>query len=82
MEKKRYCFPAKAFLNGAGVLRGAGAFADEVARLQADPATRSLSAIYDAVFLPLKIFFVLIVVAIGLAAGRSGATASTSTTAT
>ena len=44
-------------------------FADAVARLQADPAQRSLSAVYDAVFLPLKIFFVLIVVAIGIAAG-------------
>ena len=44
------------------------AFAAAVLELQQDPATRSISATYDAlVFLPLKVFFVLIVVAIGIA---------------
>jgi hypothetical protein len=41
-------------------------FADAVARLQADPAQRSLTARIETYFLHVKIFFVLIVVAIGL----------------
>ena len=42
-------------------------FTEAVGRLHANPATRSLSAQIDAwLFLPLKVFFVLIVVAIGL----------------
>jgi hypothetical protein len=66
MDKERYCFPAAARLKGAACCDVQKRFADEVSRLQADPAQRSLSATYDAVFLPLKIFFVLIVVAIGV----------------
>ena len=42
-------------------------FGDTVARLQADPTQRSLSGSLDALlFLPLKIFFVLIVLAIAI----------------
>ena len=67
MEKERFCFPANARLKGQACCEVQKRFADEVARLQADPAQRSLSGVYDAqVFLPLKIFFVLIVVAIGI----------------
>jgi hypothetical protein len=66
MDKERYCFPADARLKGSACCEAQQRFADEVARLQADPSQRSLSATYDAVFLPLKIFFVLIVIAIGL----------------
>ena len=62
MDKERYCFPAGAKLKGAACCEAQRLFRNEVARLQADPAQRSLSATYDRVFLPLKIFFVLIVV--------------------
>jgi hypothetical protein len=66
MEKERFCFPAGARLKSAACCEVQKRFANEVARLQADPAQRSLSAVYDAVFMPLKIFFVLLVIAIGL----------------
>ena len=67
MAKKRYCFPAKAFLTGPECCRVQEQFAAAVLRLQENPATRSMSATYDAlVFLPLKTFFILIVVAIGI----------------
>jgi len=67
MDKERYCFPANARLKGAACCEVQKRFADEVARLQADPAQHSLSGAYDAlVFLPLKVFFVLTVVAIGI----------------
>jgi hypothetical protein len=66
MEKERYCFPAGAQLKGAACCEAQRRFADEVSRLQADPGQRSLAARYDAVFLPLKIFFVLLVIGIGI----------------
>ena len=66
MDKERYCFAAGAKLKGAACCEAQRRFDDEVARLQADPSTRSLSGRYDAVFLPMKTFFVLIVIAIGL----------------
>ena len=65
MQKERYCFPAGAKLQAAQCCEAQRRFTEEVDRLQADPAQRSLSAVYDRVFLPLKIFFVLIVIAIG-----------------
>jgi hypothetical protein len=65
MGKERYCFPANARLKGDACCEAQQRFAENIARLQADPATRSLSSLYDQVFLPLKIFFILVVVAIG-----------------
>jgi hypothetical protein len=68
MTKRRYCFPAKTHLTGAECCRVQQEFADALLKLQQNPATRSMTAVYDAmVFLPLKTFFVLIVVAIGVA---------------
>jgi hypothetical protein len=67
MLKERYCFPAKSLLNGSACCAVQAKFTEALGRLHENPATRSLSAQLDAlVFLPLKIFFVLIVVAIGL----------------
>jgi len=63
--KERYCFPAKARLKGAECCQAQKRFEQSVTRLQSDPAQRSLSAVYDQIFLPLKVFFVLVVVAIG-----------------
>jgi len=66
MAKKRYCFPARAHLTGAECCNVQSQFAKAVLSLQQNPATHSTSAELDAlVFLPLKVFFVLIVVAIG-----------------
>jgi uncharacterized membrane protein len=71
MPKQRYCFPAKAHLDGNACCTVQARFAEAVGRLHEDPATRSLSAKLDAlVFLPLKVFFVLIVIAIGLLLAR------------
>jgi len=66
MTKARHCFPADALLDAEACCKAQKRFADAVARLEADPATRSLSAIYDKLFMPLKIFFVFLVIAIGL----------------
>ena len=74
MTKKRYCFPAQTQLTGAACCKVQAQFAQAVKRLEQNPDTRSLSATLDAlVFLPLKVFFVLIIVAIGalLAVWRS-----------
>ena len=65
MERERYCFAADARLKGAACCQAQKRLGDEVSRLQADPATRSLAGRYDAIFLPIKSFFVLIVIAIG-----------------
>lgn len=67
MAKTRYCFPAKANLDGNACCAVQAKFAEAVGALQANPATRSkLAQIDSQIFLPLKVFFVLIVVAIGL----------------
>lgn len=63
--KERYCFPAKARLKAAECCQAQSRFAQSVQRMQADPRQRSLSADLDQFFLPLKVFFVLVVVAIG-----------------
>jgi hypothetical protein len=63
MEKERHCFAAGTKLKGSACCEAQRRMREEVGRLQA--TQRSLSAVYDqTVFLPLKIFFVLVVVAI------------------
>ena len=67
MQKERYCFAAKGKLVGAQCCEAQTRLADTVARMQADFGQRSLSGALDSIlFLPLKIFFVLIVVAIAI----------------
>jgi hypothetical protein len=67
MQKERYCFPAKGKLTGTQCCEAQTRFADTVARMQADLAQRSLTGALDGIlFLPLKIFFVLVVVAIAI----------------
>jgi hypothetical protein len=65
MDKERFCFPALKRLKGAACCEVQRRFADAVARLQADPSQRSLTGTYEAAFLFLKIFFVLIIVTMG-----------------
>lgn len=65
MLEKRYCFPAGKNLTGEACCTVQASFAKAVLGLQQEEATRSLSGTYDAlVFLPLKSFFILVVVAI------------------
>jgi hypothetical protein len=66
MTKARYCFPADALLDAATCCKAQRRFADEVAQRAADPAQRSLSAVCDRMFMPLKVFFVLLVITVGL----------------
>jgi hypothetical protein len=67
MLKKRYCFPAGRKLDGVSCCAVQAAFAKAVSGLENDPATRSKSGMYDElVFLPLKTFFILVVVAIAV----------------
>jgi len=72
MQKQRWCFPAQAMLTGTACCQVQASFAQAVADLQANVATRSLTGKLDVFFLPLKIFFVLIIITIGglLAAWR------------
>jgi hypothetical protein len=66
MSKVRYCFAADAPLDGEACCNAQKQLAAAVDRLQEDPATKSLSARYDLlVFLPLKTFFILVIIAIG-----------------
>jgi hypothetical protein len=67
MLKERYCFPAKKKLNGDACCAVQAAFSKAVSRLQQNPQTRSASAEMDRLlFLPLKTFFILVVVAIAV----------------
>ena len=65
MDKERHCFPATAKLKGNACCEVQRRFRAEISNLQADPRQRSLSGTYDQIFLPLKTFFMVIVVAIG-----------------
>jgi hypothetical protein len=67
MSKVRYCFAADGPLTGEACCAAQKRLADVVTRLEENPATQSLSARYDLlVFLPLKTFFILVIIAIGL----------------
>jgi hypothetical protein len=65
MAKMRWCFPAGEMLDGNACCAVQSRFAAAVAGMQAEPERRSRAALLDAVFMPLRIFFVLILVAIG-----------------
>jgi hypothetical protein len=73
MQKQRWCFPAKAMLVGTACCNVQVRFTEVITNMQANASTRSLSGKLDAYFLPLKIYFILIVILIGglLAAWRS-----------
>ncbi len=63
MAKERYCFAAGAKLSGSACCQAQGLMRAEMTRLQ--QTRRSLSGIYDQmIFLPLKVFFILVVVLI------------------
>jgi hypothetical protein len=64
MGKVRYCFPARASLKGAQCCAVQKRATDAVTQLYS--SRPSLSGIYDFIFLPLKIFFVLVIVAIAV----------------
>lgn len=66
MKFERYCFPAGKNLDGFACCQVQQAFSNRVDSLYANPATRSQLAVYDRIFMPLKIFFVVVIVAIGL----------------
>jgi hypothetical protein len=67
MLKERYCFPAGKNLAGYPCCKVQQTLAKTVLRLQQNEATRSLSGTLDAqMFLPIKTFFILVVVAIAV----------------
>lgn len=65
MKPVRFCFPALKPLDGNACCKVQEAFTKTVDDLQKDPAKRSLTAQWDRLLMPLKIFFVVIVLAIG-----------------
>jgi len=67
MLRERYCFPAGKNLTGEACCAVQASFAKAILRLQQGEATRSRSGALDAmVFLPIKTFFILVVVAIAV----------------
>jgi len=67
MLKERYCFPAMKNLNGEACCAVQAAFSQAVSRLESNPQTRSFSGDMDRLlFLPIKTFFILVVVAIAV----------------
>lgn len=63
--KLRWCFPAGAMLDGKACCAVQDRFAAAVADLQKDPARQSRSSRLETWFMPVRVFFILIVVAIG-----------------
>jgi hypothetical protein len=70
MEKERQCFPAGKKLKGIDCCKAQDQFRRNISQLHADPANRSQSANLDRLFMPLKIFFILIVVVIAAMLAR------------
>lgn len=72
MKHKRFCFPAQAQLDGQTCCKVQTNFATAVNALQKDPKNQSQAAQFDRFLMPLKIFFVVVVIVIGclLAAWR------------
>ena len=69
MAKERYCFAAGAKLSGTACCQAQGLMRTEMTNLQR--SQRSLSGIYDQmIFLPLKVFFILVVVVIAALLAR------------
>lgn len=66
MAKVRYCFAARTHLKGPECCAVQKRFGDAVSDLYRSPSGRSMSALYDIFFMPLKVFFVLVVVAIAI----------------
>lgn len=65
-KERRYCFPSGTFLDTPQCCAVQAAFAARVRQLATDPATRSRSAELDAYFLPIKVFFIVVMVVIAM----------------
>ena len=72
-KEERYCFPALRSLPGKECCEAQARLRSDVAALRNNPRTRSEASDLDAIFLPLKIFFitVMLVVALMLAVWRN-----------
>ncbi|NJO22935.1 MAG: hypothetical protein HC868_08260 [Sphingomonadales bacterium] len=72
-KEERYCFPAMRMLPGDACCTAQRRFKDDVGALSANPRTRSQAADLDIIFMPFKVFFivVMIVVALMLAVWRN-----------
>ena len=72
MKHLRFCFPAQAMLDGRTCCEVQKNFSSVVDTLQANPANLSQAALFDRYLMPLKIFFVVVIIVIGclLAAWR------------
>jgi hypothetical protein len=63
---KRFCFPALAQLDGRACCAAQKKFSTAVDTLYADPTKRSQAARFDRILMPLKIFFVVVIIVIGV----------------
>lgn len=63
-RERRYCFPSGTFLDTPQCCAVQRAFAERVRALSADPGLRSRSAELDVYFLPVKVFFIVVMILI------------------
>ena len=63
---RRYCFPADSDLDTPGCCRAQAGFSNALAKLHADPANRSRSGTLEALLLPGKVFFVALILIVGV----------------
>ena len=64
--RERFCFAANGKLSGEACCLAQARYANHLDALWANPANRSQTDFYDQIALPLKTFFVLVVVTIGV----------------
>lgn len=63
-KAKRYCFPAGTLLDTPQCCAVQASFAAQVRALQADPQLRSRTSQLDEYFLPIKVFFIVVMILI------------------
>lgn len=63
-REKRYCFPSSGLLDARQCCDVQARLAADVGQLQADPRLRSRSAELDRYFLPMKVFFIAVMILI------------------
>jgi hypothetical protein len=63
--RERFCFATGSKLNGEACCLAQARYSTHIETLWTDPANRSLTSSFDYIALPLKVFFVIVVVLIG-----------------
>jgi hypothetical protein len=65
-KEERYCFPAMRMLSGDACCTAQRRFRDDVGALSANTRTRSETADLDVIFMPFKVFFIVVMIVVAL----------------